>query len=126
MRLLHRALALIAVAGLGHAVSSCGRTELNRGPVSSGGTTAGNASVPPGGAGGTTLLPEPLPCAALDARSSATRCWERSGYTWNGSSCEEVVCSCAGTDCARLFATVEECDTAYAACYAEVGIDRSC
>jgi hypothetical protein len=37
-----------------------------------------------------------------------------------------MMCSCVGTDCSRLFATIGACDSAYSACYAESGIDRTC
>lgn len=68
----------------------------------------------------------PEPCAPLDARSAGTLCAGVAGYTWNGTICEPVMCTCAGDDCGSLFQTAEQCDRAYQACYADAGLTRSC
>jgi hypothetical protein len=43
------------------------------------------------------------------------------GWKWNGSDCEEVIANngcgtCTGADCSDLFATQEECTTAFTSC----------
>ena len=56
------------------------------------------------------------PCAPMDARSSGLLCAGVDGFTWNGVTCEPIVCGCAGTDCDRIYPTAVECLSARAAC----------
>ncbi len=55
-------------------------------------------------------------CAPMDA-SGQGACTAIVGVRWNGTSCEGFSgCSCRGTDCPSIFATIEECQALYASC----------
>lgn len=87
----------------------------------SAGKDAGVGKPPPPQEGGAKPPPQEgggayEPCAAMDARSSGARCAERVGFTWDGDSCEPVECSCAGTDCDRLYPTAGDCYIARGSC----------
>lgn len=70
--------------------------------------------------------PAPATCAAMDAKSSGDECTSIDGYAYDGRICVPVVCGCVGLECQRLFPTIDACDRAYAGCYADAGVDRSC
>ncbi|NJK33291.1 MAG: hypothetical protein HC927_13320 [Deltaproteobacteria bacterium] len=38
------------------------------------------------------------------------------GWFWNGSTCEQIICTCYGDDCNSLFASADECLAAYPLC----------
>lgn len=59
-------------------------------------------------------------CPAMDALSSADACWSYDGAAWNGSSCQVISCGCVGSDCDKLYETVEQCENARAACVGTV------
>jgi hypothetical protein len=52
----------------------------------------------------------------MDARSSALFCGGIAGFTWNGGTCEPVYCTCAGTECDRMYRTAALCFADRAAC----------
>ncbi len=58
----------------------------------------------------------------LDARFSAASCCGGDRYVWNGQSCEALApnelcgCVCEGSDCNRVFLSLEECGRAHAHC----------
>jgi len=56
------------------------------------------------------------PCRSMDARSDGTKCAGIAGYSWNGISCDEVVCGCTGSDCSSIYASESECETAHDGC----------
>ncbi|MEM9188928.1 MAG: hypothetical protein AAGF12_07115 [Myxococcota bacterium] len=61
----------------------------------------------------------PSKCEAQDIRGEGP-CRAILGAAFDGTSCEEISgCSCAGTDCDDLFASVEGCEAAYAECIPE-------
>jgi hypothetical protein len=106
--------------------------------VCCGGTTSrqpsGNPPVTSGGAGGTASsgvagaagAPYFSGCQPMDAKASGARCAGIAGYRWNGELCEGIACSCVGSDCHRVFATMEECDRAHDSCYTALGLLRHC
>jgi hypothetical protein len=55
-------------------------------------------------------------CAQMDARSNGTLCGGIAGYSWNGTTCDEVLCGCAGEDCEEIYASNDECLDAHRAC----------
>ena len=89
-----------------------------------GGSSSGDSSSD-GGGGGSTIAPDPE-CPAMDARTGQLNCGEVVGYAYDGKVCAPVFCSCEGSECGALFATADECDSAYQACYAKRGVLRSC
>ena len=62
----------------------------------------------------------------MDARSSGDDCAAIAGFTWDGSMCHPIVCSCGGSECDAAYATIDACDEAHAACYAARGVRREC
>jgi hypothetical protein len=52
----------------------------------------------------------------MDARSNGTDCARTVGFTWNGVTCEPVLCGCAGTECGRIYPTAALCITDRDAC----------
>jgi hypothetical protein len=62
----------------------------------------------------------------MDAKASGARCAAIAGYRYNGELCEGIACSCVGSDCDRVFASMEECDRAHDGCYAARGLLRHC
>jgi hypothetical protein len=80
-----------------------------------GGSSSGTA-----GAGGTPG------CEPMDARSNGDDCAAVAGFTWDGSMCHPIYCGCEGSDCGAIYATVDACDQARAACYAARGVRREC
>lgn len=95
------------------------------GVVACGGTTRHGDGQGGQASGGSGPMP-PAACAAMAARSSGDDCAGIAGYRYNGQLCEAVVCSCVGSDCGRLFGTMEDCDRAHRDCYAEQGLTRAC
>lgn len=87
----------------------------------SGGTSNSGAGTPPVGGS-----PAQADCDAMDARNGQDVCLGNLGFAWNGKNCEMVQCDCQGADCDALFATADECDHAYRACYVEHGVPRVC
>lgn len=57
----------------------------------------------------TCEAPAPDRCDAQDARSSGFACATLTGFSWNGTTCEPVLCGCVGTECARIAPLEEEC-----------------
>lgn len=57
-------------------------------------------------------------CAAQDVHGLNTNCSGGArGYMWTGTSCiYTVACNCTGSDCQRLYATQESCETAHIHC----------
>jgi hypothetical protein len=95
--------------------------------VSCGGSTTKQAGGdPPASSAGASGAPEPGRCQAMDARASGAPCAGTAGYRWSGQLCEGIACSCVGSDCDRIFATMEECDRAHDPCYAAQGVLRHC
>ncbi len=92
------------------------------GGSSAGGSSASGGSTSSGGSGGMASGS----CAAMDAHDSGLDCAATVGYAWDGTTCRPITCSCAGADCGGIFATANECDTAYSACLAAQGFVRSC
>jgi hypothetical protein len=72
---------------------------------------AGGAQTSEAGGGGS-----PGACAPQRAAWDGTECLRPLGFSWNGASCEEVLCGCQGPDCAALFPSEQACELAYAAC----------
>ncbi|MBX3130611.1 MAG: hypothetical protein KF718_28085 [Polyangiaceae bacterium] len=55
-------------------------------------------------------------CEGQNARAMG-QCDMMLGYRWTGETCEPLGgCSCAGSDCPSLFASLEDCQKAYAQC----------
>lgn len=105
---------------------SCGGAtskEPGGGPAASGGGASGASFGSEAGAAGATQLDG---CAPMDAKASGARCAGIAGYRWNGQLCEGIACACVGSDCDRVFATMEECDRAHDGCYAAQGLLRRC
>ena len=73
-----------------------------------------------------STLPDPDPCATMDARTGDSLCGNVAGYTFDGHACRPVICECAGNDCDAMYDTLRDCDDARAACYEQRGIDRAC
>jgi hypothetical protein len=105
---------------------SCGGTTTKQPsgdpPASSGGASGAAPSSAAGAAG----APSSSGCQPMDAKASGARCAGTVGYRYNGQLCEGIACSCVGSDCDRIFATMEECDRAHDGCYAAQGILRRC
>lgn len=62
----------------------------------------------------------------MDAKSSGDECTAVTGYAYDGRICVPVVCGCVGADCQHLFPSIDECDLARTACYADAGVRRDC
>jgi hypothetical protein len=62
----------------------------------------------------------------MDARSGSLNCGTVLGFAFDGRVCGAVFCTCEGSECGELFATGDECDSAYKACYAKRGVSREC
>jgi len=61
----------------------------------------------------------PLACDPMDVKGVG-ECKMVLGYGWNGKACELIGgCSCEGADCGRLFASIKECEAAFAPCLPE-------
>ena len=120
---------LLALAVVSQLLVACGGTTSRqpRGnpPVTGGGGAGGAASsnVAGAGAGG---APYPTSCPPMDAKASGALCAGIAGYRWNGELCEGIPCSCVGSDCGRVFASMDECDRAHDSCYAAQGLLRQC
>jgi hypothetical protein len=67
-------------------------------------------------------------CMPLALQDQGAPCTGPTTFYWNGSFCMPYACTdqCIGEDCKRLSASAEECDTAYAGCYAKAGIHQQC
>jgi hypothetical protein len=65
-------------------------------------------------------------CAPMDAHTGNLPCVNVVGYTWTGSDCTPVVCSCEGADCASMYQTDAECRSARAQCGVLPGISTAC
>lgn len=57
-------------------------------------------------------------CKAQDVNGPSGNCGGGArGYMWTGTSCiYTVACNCSGSDCQRLYATQESCETAHIHC----------
>jgi hypothetical protein len=57
-------------------------------------------------------------CKAMDVRGVNMQCSSGPrGYMWTGTSCiYTVACNCTGSDCQRLYATQDGCETAHVHC----------
>lgn len=55
-------------------------------------------------------------CRTMDARSDGTKCAASAGYSWNGLSCDEVVCRCTGSDCSAIYPSRSACEDAHRTC----------
>jgi hypothetical protein len=95
--------------------AACVTEALGRGGSSSGGGSSGSAGTAPG--------PD---CLAMDAQSAAPGCTGVIGFAFNGDICAPIACRCEGVDCVEMFDSFDACDRAYSACYARVGVTRSC
>jgi hypothetical protein len=62
----------------------------------------------------------------MDAHDGQANCGAVVGYSFNGRVCTPISCACEGSDCEQLFASIEDCDRAYAECYQKHGVTRSC
>lgn len=62
--------------------------------------------------GGPSDAGEQAVCKRMDARSAGTLCGGVAGYSWDGLKCKEVLCTCAGEDCDRMYATLIDCQNA--------------
>jgi hypothetical protein len=57
-------------------------------------------------------------CKAQDIHGVSTTCGGGAhGYMWTGTGCiYTVACNCTGSDCQRLYATQDSCETAHIHC----------
>jgi hypothetical protein len=57
-------------------------------------------------------------CKAQDVRGVNMQCNSGArGYMWTGTGCiYTVACNCTGSDCQRLYATQDSCETAHIHC----------
>jgi hypothetical protein len=129
---------LLALAVVAQLFVACGGTTSRQprgNPPVTGGAGAGGA--PPGNVAGaagaassnvagTGGAPYSNGCQPMDAKASGARCATIAGYRWNGELCEGIACSCVGSDCGRVFASMAECDRAHDRCYAAQGLLRHC
>ena len=65
-------------------------------------------------------------CEPMDAHTGHLPCVSIVGYTWTGSDCSPVVCSCEGADCASMYPTVGECLGAHVGCATLLSIQIGC
>jgi hypothetical protein len=88
-----------------------------------GATTSGVAGIGGSGTAGAAGTPG---CDPMDARSNGDDCAAIAGFTWDGSMCHPISCGCEGSDCGAVYATIDACDQARAACYTARGVRRDC
>jgi hypothetical protein len=109
-------------SGLACVEARCRPAAVEPVPVSdagsSSGSDAGESSMPDASGTQPPVSPGPLAsaCAPQHAASNGTLCGRSVGFTWNGEGCEEIVCGCAGDDCAAIQPTRAACEAAFASC----------
>jgi hypothetical protein len=54
-------------------------------------------------------------CPPQRATSAGSDCPRSEGFAWNGAACKEILCGCAGADCAAIYASRGACEAAHAA-----------
>jgi hypothetical protein len=99
----------------------CQRPTMSMPAEDSGAAGAAGAVVPgAGGSGprdsGPIAADEPAVCKRMDARSAGTLCGGIAGYAWDGLKCREILCTCTGSDCGEIYATVSDCESATRDC----------
>ena len=64
------------------------------------------------------LLACNVSCKAQDVNGASANCGGGArGFMWTGTSCiYTVACNCTGSDCQRLYATQDSCETAHIHC----------
>jgi hypothetical protein len=55
-------------------------------------------------------------CAPMDAQNGPEECFNPRGWFWNGETCEQIICTCEGTDCNALFPNEQACFDQYGEC----------
>jgi len=55
-------------------------------------------------------------CEAMDAELGPEDCFDPQGWFWDGESCEQIICTCVGSDCGDLFETEALCVEVFADC----------
>ncbi len=108
--------------------ASCEMGQCRKGSGSGSGGTGGAGGAGAGGTAGSGAIGGGMghPCGPMDAHDSGLDCAAIAGYAWDGKMCRPITCSCTGSDCGGIFATANECDTAYSACLAQEGLMRNC
>lgn len=59
---------------------------------------------------------DPGTCDAMDATWGPEECFNPRGWFWDGTACQQIFCTCVGSDCDELFTDKASCEAEYDEC----------